>query len=99
MAEKEVTLKDRNSVEWKSVPDSLQVIIVSPEKQLYADSAEGVVVPGEKGQFEILKNHAPIISTLTQGTISCRGKNPYELDIKGGFVEVVHNNVSICVEV
>jgi len=99
MANKEVTLKDNNSAEWKTVPTSLQVVIVSPEKQLFSDYAEGVIVPGEMGRFEILKNHAPIISTLSEGTIVCKGKENFQLHVKGGFIEVAHNRVSICVEI
>ena len=52
----------------------MKVIIVSPEKVLYQGEASSVVVPGEKGRFEILDHHAPIISTLTKGTVVCRGK-------------------------
>lgn len=100
MAEKkEVTLKDGNSVEWITVPGSLHVAIVSPERQLFSDSVDGVLVPGEKGSFEVRKNHAPIISTLSEGTIVCRGKKVFTLPVKGGFIEVAHNAVSICVEV
>ena len=43
----------------------MKVIIVSPEKTLFNGDAQGVVVPGEEGAFEILKGHAPIISTLS----------------------------------
>lgn len=77
----------------------LKVEIVSPERTLYSGEVDGVVVPGEKGSFEILTNHAPIISTLTAGTIRCNGQTPYLLPIKSGFVEVAKNEVSICVEV
>lgn len=80
-------------------PSGLQVTILSPEKQLYAAEAESVTVPGEKGRFEILKNHAPIVSTLVAGTVTVGGANPLTLPILSGFVEVANNQVSICVEV
>lgn len=76
----------------------MKVTIVSPEKTLYEAEADGVKLPGESGRFEILQGHAPIISTLTSGTIECLGKEPYKVDISGGFVEMAHNIVSICVE-
>mgnify|MGYP002521988960 CR=1 FL=1 len=43
----------------------MKVIIVSPEKTLYDAEVNGVKLPGTKGRFEILKGHAPIISTLS----------------------------------
>ena len=76
----------------------MKVIIVSPEKVLYQGEASSVVVPGEKGRFEILDHHAPIISTLTEGTVVCRGNAPVTLAVRGGFVDVACNEVSICVE-
>lgn len=73
--------------------------IVSPEKILFTGEVENVLVPGEVGEFEILINHAPIISTLVEGrvvyTINSEKKT---IMIKGGFVEVKKNVVSLCVE-
>ena len=73
--------------------------IVSPEKILFTGEVESVLVPGEVGEFEILINHAPIISTLVEGrvvyTINSEKKT---IMVKGGFVEVKKNVVSLCVE-
>lgn len=77
----------------------LQLKIVSPEKVEFDGAVERVLVPGTMGQFEILTDHAPIISTLQKGTVeymSQQGKS--SLDIMGGFVEVQKNVVSLCVE-
>jgi F-type H+-transporting ATPase subunit epsilon len=60
-----------------------------------------VLVPGSQGQFEILKDHAPIISTLDKGVVEyglSKGQK-VQLEILGGFVEVQQNVVSLCVEV
>ena len=73
----------------------LQLKIVSPEKIEFAGEVESVKVPGSQGNFEILSNHAPIISTLTKGIVEYAGN---ELPILGGFVEVQKNQVSLCVE-
>jgi F-type H+-transporting ATPase subunit epsilon len=43
--------------------------IVSPEATLFSSEVDSVVVPGIKGEFEMLNNHAPIVSTLKEGTI------------------------------
>lgn len=77
----------------------LQLKIVSPEKVEYDGVVESVLVPGTMGQFEILTNHAPIISSLGVGEVvytAADGK--HSLKITGGFVEVQKNKVSLCIE-
>ena len=67
----------------------LQLKIVSPEKIEFDGAVESVLVPGTMGQFEILNDHAPIISTLQKGMVeytTTEGKT--SLEILGGFVEV-----------
>lgn len=73
----------------------LKLKIVSPERIEFDGEAERVVVPGTQGQFEILNNHAPIISTLQKGDVTYDGN---VLPILGGFVEVQKNEVSLCIE-
>ena len=78
----------------------LQLRIVSPEKVEYDGAVESVLVPGTAGQFEILNDHAPIISTLQKGVVEYRTKDEkVSLGILGGFVEVQKNVVSLCVEI
>ncbi|APY08639.1 hypothetical protein BWZ20_10135 [Winogradskyella sp. J14-2] len=43
--------------------------IVSPEATLFSSEVDSVVVPGVNGEFEMLSNHAPIVSILSEGTI------------------------------
>ena len=74
----------------------LKLKIVSPEKVEFTGEVESVKVPGTHGNFEILNNHAPIISTLQKGIVEYDGK---QLAILGGFVEVQKNDVSLCIEV
>ena len=77
----------------------LQLRIVSPEKVEYNGAVESVLVPGTAGQFEILNDHAPIISTLQNGTVEyVNSEGRKQLKIQGGFVEVQKNVVSLCVE-
>ena len=77
----------------------LQLKIVSPEKVEYDGAAERILVPGTMRQFEILNDHAPIISTLQKGTVEYVNKEgKTSLEIQGGFVEVQKNQVSLCVE-
>ena len=78
----------------------LTLKIVSPEKIIFSGEVDSVLVPGTLGEFEILTDHAPIISTLDAGRVvySVKGTTK-ELHIDGGFVEVKKNDVSLCVEV
>lgn len=79
---------------------SLRLKIVSPEKVEYTGEAESVLVPGTKGCFEILNDHAPIISSLQPGIVEYVTKNGRQkTTITGGVVEVQKNEVSLCVEV
>jgi F-type H+-transporting ATPase subunit epsilon len=73
----------------------LQLKIVSPEKVEFTGEVERVLVPGLQGQFEILNNHAPIISILQKGVVEY---DKEQLPILGGFVEVQKNIVSLCIE-
>lgn len=73
--------------------------IVSPEKIEFDGVVESVLVPGTMGQFEILTDHAPIISTLQRGVVEyVIDEGKISLEIQGGFVEVQKNVVSLCVE-
>ena len=79
----------------------LKLKIVSPERIEFEGEVENVLVPGTLGQFEILTNHAPIISSLDKGKVvySLPGGEKKLLEICGGFVEVQKNVVSLCVEI
>ena len=79
----------------------LKLKIVSPERIEFEGEVERVLVPGSLGQFEILTNHAPIISSLDKGKIvyGLSSGEKKSLDVIGGFVEVQKNVVSLCVEI
>ena len=81
------------------ISNMLKLKIVSPEKVVFDDAVENVIVPGTLGQFEILENHAPIISTLENGNVTYKTKTDnFSLKITGGFVTVQKNQDNICVE-
>ncbi|MBR5349656.1 MAG: ATP synthase F1 subunit epsilon [Prevotella sp.] len=78
---------------------ALQLKIVTPECIEYQGEINRVVVPGTLGEFEVLENHAPIISSLERGKIVYENKDGlHTLQVSGGFIEVQKNLVSICVE-
>lgn len=71
--------------------------IITPEKTLFKGEVESLNVPGSKGPFTILHNHAPIISILDQGSVKVlqKGKEVELIHIQGGVVEVKKNNIII----
>jgi F-type H+-transporting ATPase subunit epsilon len=74
--------------------------IITPEKKLFSGETELVQLPGAAGSFEVLKNHAALISNLTAGNIKVKesdGSFTY-FEIKGGVVEVLNNNISVLVD-
>lgn len=73
--------------------------IISAEDVVFTGEVEAVTLPGSLGSFTVLKNHAPIISVLTAGTIYYRTPqgeaNSY--GIKGGLVDVNSNKIAVCI--
>ena len=77
----------------------LRLRIVSPEKVIFDGEIESVTAPGVSGEFQVLKDHAPLISCLDGAKVvyvDSKGQN--EMTISSGFVEVNKNKVSLCVE-
>jgi F-type H+-transporting ATPase subunit epsilon len=89
----------------------MQLEIVSPERTLLTADVESVIVPGTDGSFQMLDNHAPIVSTLISGTVKISGEiensnslpdsfsviSPKEihLSVSSGVVEMKENKVII----
>jgi len=77
-----------------------KLTIVSPERTLFEDNVESLVVPGGEGYLGILSHHAPLISTLKVGEIAFRDTDKKEIIMatSGGFIEVSDNVASILVD-
>jgi len=74
--------------------------IVTPEETVFSQMVDNVTMPGVIGSFEVLKNHAPLITSLKEGdVVYTLDGNRGSVHIKSGFVEVLDNKVSICAEV
>lgn len=74
--------------------------IITPDKKIFEGEVNLVQLPGSKGSFTILKNHAPIISTLNKGTVKVEdisGKE-FEFNVGGGVIENSANKVIVLVE-
>ena len=73
--------------------------ILSAEEKIFSGEVDSIIFPGSGGQFQRLNNHAPIISSLTNGVIKYSDKSKNEtLEINGGIVEVLDNKVSALIE-
>ncbi|MDM9384960.1 MULTISPECIES: ATP synthase F1 subunit epsilon [unclassified Chlorogloeopsis] len=79
---------------------TLTVRVISPDKTIWDDSAEEVILPSTTGQLGILSGHAPLLSALDTGVMRVRpGKNQQWIPIAllGGFAEVEQDEVTILV--
>ena len=77
----------------------MNLVILTPEKEIFRGEITSVKVPGTSGQFEILDNHAAIVSSLTEGEIRILDSTGKKLQytISRGFIEVINNEVSLLV--
>ena len=78
----------------------MQIDILTPEKKLFSGEIKSVKLPGTDGEFEILNNHAPIISTLSSGKIHLikNDQSKQSFEINGGVVEMQKNNIIVLAE-
>jgi len=77
----------------------MNLLMLSPEKEIFSGEVKSVKVPGTDGQFEMLERHAAIVSSLQKGEVRVIKSNGEKLifGITGGFVECLHNQVSVLV--
>lgn len=80
--------------------DAFLFELVSPERLMFAGDVLSVVVPGTEGEFTVLKDHAPLMSTLKPGivTIAEAGSKTSRLFVRGGFADVNPAGLTILAE-
>ena len=77
----------------------MKLTIITPDKLAYDGEVTALTVPGTTGSFQILKDHAAIVSTLDDGKIIIQnGKDEIVLVIKGGVVEAKDNIITVLAE-
>ena len=82
-----------------NVADNIKLTILTPESILFEGMVSKVELPADKGRFMVLKNHAPIISSLSDGNVVYMSRGVQEkLHISAGFVRVSDNEVVVCAE-
>ena len=79
--------------------DNISLIVLTPEKTLLEKKVSKVSLPGTKGRFMVLRNHAPLISSLEEGDIVYESEDvEYKVYITSGFADVHDNVVTVCAE-
>ncbi len=78
----------------------MQLEILTPEHRVYSGNVYGIQLPGINGSFEVLENHASMISALGKGKMKILvDKHNTEIyDISAGFVEILNNKTSVLIE-
>jgi F-type H+-transporting ATPase subunit epsilon len=73
----------------------MQLEILTPEKKIFDGNVDIATFPGEDGSFQVLDNHAPLISLLKEGVVEYKSKTTgsERITITGGVVEVLKNRV------
>jgi F-type H+-transporting ATPase subunit epsilon len=73
----------------------MKIEIITPDKKIFDGEIKSVRVPGKKGSFQVLKDHAPIISTLENGLVRMIDQENKEIsyEITGGLIEVKANQI------
>jgi F-type H+-transporting ATPase subunit epsilon len=83
------------------LPDSIELIIVTPERQLLRQSVVEVTLPGAEGQLGVLPGHAPLITELGIGELSYETKGSSEsvaVAVISGFAEILGDRVTVLAE-
>lgn len=79
---------------------TIRLEIVTPERQVFSDDVDIVVVPGIEGELGILPNHTPLMTALKTGELRARkGSEEFLLLVSGGFLEVRPNRVIVLADV
>ena len=79
--------------------EKIKLEVVTPKGAIVSDDVDIITAPGFAGEFGVLANHAPFLSTIKVGTLHYRKDgNEMELMISGGFCEVSNNKITFLVE-
>ena len=80
--------------------DCIFLRIITPERTLVEKAVSKVSLPGSRSAFMVLRNHAPLITSLEKGEVKYESEGvEYRVSIVSGFVEVKDNTVTVCAEV
>jgi len=70
--------------------------IVTPERTVYKDEVDEIILPTKMGEIAILPNHVPLVAVLKAGELRVKkGKEEIPMAVSGGFIEVQKNKVVV----
>jgi len=73
--------------------------IITPDRKVYQGEVTEASFPGADGSFQVLKNHAPMVSALAKGQVSFTAAGEkVDMTIEGGVVEVKDNRIIVLAE-
>ena len=80
--------------------DKLHFSLVSPARELFSGEVDHVIAPGSDGEFGVLANHAPFMTTLKNGVVRVEdnGETTMRLFVRGGFADVTPAGLTILAE-
>lgn len=79
--------------------EKISLEVVTPKGAVVSEEVDIVTAPGFAGEFGVLANHAPFLSTIKIGTLTYKqGSTTEEMMISGGFCEVSNNKITLLVE-
>jgi F-type H+-transporting ATPase subunit epsilon len=78
----------------------VKIEIITPDRKVLEGDIKSIRIPGKKGSFQVLKDHAPIISTLEKGTVIMVDQAGQEItfEIGEGVIEVKQNKIILLSE-
>jgi len=78
----------------------MHIVVLTPDQQFFDGDIKSVKVPGINGQFEVLDNHAPLVSALKEGPVRITDTSGTDttFNIQKGFIEVLNNEISLLVQ-
>ena len=79
--------------------EKLHFSLVSPERELFSGSVDQVDAPGSEGDFGVLANHAPFMTTLKEGPVRVYDGGTVKVyQVRGGFADVTPEGLTILAE-
>ncbi|MGH1421463.1 MAG: F0F1 ATP synthase subunit epsilon [Hyphomonas sp.] len=80
--------------------DKLHFSLVSPARELFSGDVDHVIAPGSEGEFGVLPNHAPFMTTLKNGVVRVLegSETSQRIFVRGGFADVTPDGLTILAE-
>ena len=78
----------------------MNLTVLTPDNEIFQGEVSSVKVPGADGQFEVLKDHAPVVSALVEGNVRLKKQDNslMNFNINKGFIEVLNNEIALLVQ-